>query len=78
MESKTINKNSDDRRNSNKNDIMKRNSSLSKLDEEGNEDFDNDKIKKVFEKVNQKIKNLKKKAKFFDNLSRKPRNFEII
>ena len=59
MDSKTNNKNSDDGRNSNKNDIMNRNSSLSKLDEEGNDDFDNDKIKKVFEKVNKIIQNFK-------------------
>ncbi len=59
MESKTNNRNLDDRRISNKNDITNRNSLLSKLDEEGNDDFDNDKIKKVFEKVNKTIQKFK-------------------
>ena len=51
MDSRTNTKNSVDRKNSNKNDIISRNSLFSKIDEEGNDDFDNDKIKKVFEKV---------------------------
>jgi len=51
MDSITNTKNSVDRKNSNKNDIISRNSLFSKIDEEGNDDFDNDKIKKVFEKV---------------------------
>jgi len=51
MDNKLNTKNSVDRKNSNKNDIISRNSLFSKIDEEGNDDFDNDKIKKVFEKV---------------------------
>ena len=51
MDSKPNIKNSDDKRNSNRYDLINRNSLYSKLDEEGNDDFDNDKIKKVFEKV---------------------------
>ncbi len=51
MESQANNKNSDVKRNSNKYDLINRNSSLSKLNQEGIEDFDNYKIKKVFEKV---------------------------
>lgn len=51
MESKTNAKLSDERRSSNKNDMFSKNTLFNKMDEEANEDFDNDKIKKVFEKV---------------------------
>lgn len=50
MENKQISKN-DEKKISNKNDLISRISVINKMEEDANEDFDNDKIKKVFEKV---------------------------